>query len=289
MACCLNILEPDHRHGLTVPYMSTLYDTVSVSSFNPLKTVQMFLGGNNPKNYQCPHINVEDKRVTFDYCLAHDTTFYIHCPLFSNLAKSSSQGWHRSIVGQQLDIVAGLPAACVLHVGTQGTVENVANNVNMLQTAGRLPLSPHKRVPFHLLLEISAGSGTQLGRNWEELRHLYEALDYTRVGLCIDTQHAFASGMCTFDDHESVVKLFDAAHSIANKGVSMIHLNDSLVPYQSLKDRHAPLRQGHIWANNDESLKSLINLSRDYGLDLISETSNPIADALLVQQYWHDI
>src|SRR5690606_22896129 len=143
----------------------------------------------------------------------------------------------------------------------------------------------HSRVPFHLLLEIAAGQGSELGRSWEEIRHLYEALDYTRVGLCVDTQHAFASGMCSFQTHEDVVKLFDAANGIAPKGISMIHLNDSTKPFGSQVDRHASLRNGYIWSESDEGLKSLIKISKSYGMDLVSETDDPVSDSILVNNY----
>jgi deoxyribonuclease-4 len=189
------------------------------------------------------------------------------------------------MVSRELDVVAGLPAACVLHIGKVGTIETVASHINDLMMSGHLPLSTSSRVPFHLLLEIAAGQGTELGRNWEEIRHLYEALDRTRIGLCVDTQHAFASGMCKFETHEDVVKLFDMANYIAPKGISMIHLNDSARPFGSRVDRHAPLREGHIWSASDEGLVALLDRAKEYGMDLITETSNPIQDNIIVQSY----
>lgn len=53
-------------------------------------------------------------------------------------------------------------------------------------------------------------------------------MDYTRVGLCIDTQHAFAFGICKFQTYEDVIKLFDMSNSITNK------------LYMSNNDRHSP-------------------------------------------------
>ena len=95
--------------------------------------------------------------------------------------------------------------------------------------------------------------------------------------------------MCSFQTHEDVVKLFDAANSITRKGISMIHLNDSAKEWESRVDRHAPLRTGYIWTQSDEGLQSLIHISQDYGLDLISETDNPVADSLLVSHYMNQI
>ena len=291
MECCcgpkplsLNVRKSGNRCGGHIPLRTTLLDTVC--SQPGCKCVQMFLGG--PTTYECRTISPEDKQRTLNYCSQTDTTFYVHCPLIANLAKPEC---HKTInlLNKELDIVAGLPAACVLHVGRVGTIENVAQHINEIQSNGHLPLSNYNRMPFHLLLEIAAGQGSELGRSWEEIRHLYEALDYTRVGLCVDTQHAFASGMCSFQTHEDVVKLFDAANSITRKGISMIHLNDSAKEWESRVDRHAPLRTGYIWTQSDEGLQSLIHISQDYGLDLISETDNPVADSLLVSHYMNQI
>lgn len=267
-----------------MPFIKSLHDTVS--SQPTCKCVQMFLG--DPITYDCRTITQEDKQRTLEYCTRTDTSFYIHCPLIANLAKSDCA---RSInvISKELDAVAGLPGACVLHIGKVGTIENVAQRINEIQATGHLPTSHHSRVPFHLLLEIAAGQGSELGRSWEEIRHLYEALDYTRVGLCVDTQHAFASGMCSFQTHEDVVRLFDAANSIAPKGISMIHLNDSTKPFGSQVDRHAPLRNGYIWSESDEGLKSLIKISKSYGMDLVSETDDPVSDSILVNHYMNTV
>lgn len=289
-ACCcetipsrhltLNVRQPGRRCGGHIRLRETLCDTVA--SYPECRCVQMFLG--SPTTYECRTINSIDKARTLDYCTRTDTTFYVHCPYIANLAKPDATK-AVAVVSKELDAVAGLPGACVLHIGKVGTIETVAQHINQIQAGGHLPLSHHPKVPFHLLLEIAAGQGTELGRSWEEIRHLYEALDTTRVGLCVDTQHAFASGMCKFETHEDVVKLFDAANYIAPKGISMIHLNDSAKPFGSQVDRHASLRNGYIWSQSDEGLAALISRSKEYGMDLISETDNPVGDGLLVQAY----
>ncbi len=287
MDCCcapkfltLDIKYPGSRCGSTTQLRGSLYETIS---FLPKsKCIQMFLG--NPISYNCIDITLEDKKRTLDYCVNNDTTFYIHCPFIANLAKQDCIK-SLKVLSKELDTISGLPAACVLHVGKVGTIENVSQRINEIQLNGHLPSSNHFRVPFHLLLECAAGQGTELGKSWEEIRHLYEALDHTTVGLCIDTQHIYASGMCKLETHEDVVKLFDIADSITSKGISMIHLNDSVKDFGSRVDRHAPLKQGYIWSRNDEGLKALIKMSKDYGMDLISETPDPIGDIAIIEQY----
>ena len=246
---------------------------------------QMYLG--DPDTYQCHTLSPEEKEEVRIACEQGDKTFYVHCPFVANLAKSHQHhSFANAIVAQELGVVEGLPAACVLHVGKKGTLENVAQNINSLHLTGQLPRSHQARIPYHLLLEVAAGQGTELGSSWEQLRKLYEGIDYSRIGFCLDTQHAFAAGMSDFSNHESVVKLFDEAGGIHTGGISLIHLNDSLVEFGRKVDRHAPLRQGHIWAQQDEGLRSLVMYAKEAGIDLVSETSDPGADQALVESYW---
>lgn len=159
MECCctprhltLNIRQSGCRCGGHVPLRTSLYETVI--SQPGCKCVQMFLG--SPTTYECSTISTEDKQRTLEYCTRTNTSFYVHCPYVANLAKPDCTR-AVNVISKELDTVAGLPAACVLHVGKVGTVENVAQRINEIQNAGHLPLSNHPRVPFHLLLEIAAG------------------------------------------------------------------------------------------------------------------------------------
>lgn len=295
MECCcipkqlkLCIKTPGKYCGGCVNLQSTLYDTIS--SQQNCECMQIFLG--NPTTYECKKITKEDKKVTFDYCLLHNKTFYVHAPFIANLSKPDSKK-SVNLIAKELDIIDGLPASCVVHIGKGpgASIENVAQNINQLKTAGHLNSSHHSRVPFHLLLENAAGQGSELGTNKEELRHLFEGLDSTCVGLCIDTQHTYASGMCDFSSAESTVKLFDALDGVTTKGISMIHLNDSTKEFGAHVDRHAPLGEGFIWGRKENmpGLKELIRISKCYGLDLISETSDPFGDKDIVESIWNEL
>jgi endonuclease IV len=288
MDCCctprkltLKVRRGETRCGVTLPFMGTLLDTVSAMPPDCCKTIQTMV---DDEDGFIANISADDKRRTIEYCTRNNTSLYIHCPMRTNLAKPVAH-IDTDVVKRELDIVAGMPAACVLHIGKVGTIENVAQRINDMQRLGHLPLSPYSTVPYHLLLEIAAGQGSELGRTWEEIRHLYEALDYTRVGLCVDTQHAYASGMCEFQTHEQVVKLFDSAQHIMSKGISMLHINDSAKPFNSHVDRHAPLTKGYIWNRSQEGLLSLIRLCKDFELDMVPETTDPVNDISVMKFY----
>jgi deoxyribonuclease-4 len=176
------------------------------------------------------------------------------------------------LIQKELVQLEGVPCSCVLHIGKVGTLETVCQHLNDLH----ITRSEFERSPYPLLMECSAGQGTELGKNWPELRKLFEGIDTNKIGLCMDTQHAFAAGLSDFGSHESVVKFFEEAESIAPGGVSLIHLNDSKVEFGRRVDRHANIGQGHIWSGKEkeEGLQSLIQYCFEKGIDMILETPN---------------
>lgn len=235
------------------------------------------------RSYQPKVLKQEDKARSLLYCNKRHKSFAIHCSLLSNLSLPATDDRARksiSHVKSLLSSVEGLPGTCVLHVGKVGSIEQVSINVNDLN----IPRA--ERVPY-LLMECAAGQGTELGRDWDQLRKLFEALDTNKVGLCLDTQHAFASGLCGFNNHEEVVKMFDLAESIGKLG--LIHLNDSKVPFRAKVDRHEAIREGHIWYKEDESLRSLLDRAYERSLDVVLETPSYSDLPMLLQDYTHPI
>lgn len=120
------------------------------------------------------------------------------------------------------------------------------------------------------VIENTAGQGSNLGFRFEQLAYIIERVkDKSRVGMCIDTCHAFAAGydLCTaaacdatFDELDRVVGL---------KYLRGMHLNDAMKPLGSRIDRHAPLGDGAIgW----ECFRYIARDSRFEGVPLILET-----------------
>lgn len=98
-----------------------------------------------------------------------------------------------------------------------------------------------------LLLETTAGQGTSVGHEFEHLAYiLSEVGDRIPLGVCIDTCHIFAAGydIRTKKAWEATLKEFDDVIGI--KHLYAFHLNDSLKPFASRRDRHAHLGEGEI-------------------------------------------
>ncbi|MEO5579790.1 MAG: deoxyribonuclease IV [Gemmatimonadaceae bacterium] len=106
-----------------------------------------------------------------------------------------------------------------------------------------------ERVPGRtmVLLETTAGSGTSLGANFEEMAALIEGVPEpfrSRVGVCVDTCHIFAAGYDIDQNYDSVWSRFDDV--IGFQRLRMMHLNDSKAPLGSRRDRHELIAEGAI-------------------------------------------
>lgn len=101
--------------------------------------------------------------------------------------------------------------------------------------------------PTRLLLEATAGQGTSVGHRFEHLGYILKNTDKkVPLGICIDTCHIFSAGydISTKEGWEKTLQEFDNIVGLSN--LYAFHLNDSMNPLGSRKDRHAHLGQGKI-------------------------------------------
>lgn len=101
--------------------------------------------------------------------------------------------------------------------------------------------------PTRLLIEATAGQGSSVGHKFEHLGFLIDHLHKkVPIGVCIDTCHIFAAGydIRTKEGWDKTLKEFDKI--VGLKHLYALHVNDSLKPLGSCKDRHAPLGKGEI-------------------------------------------
>jgi deoxyribonuclease-4 len=100
-----------------------------------------------------------------------------------------------------------------------------------------------------LLLENTAGAGNTLGRSFEELRELIDlAGGHRRIGLCLDSCHMLASGF-DITTADRLAEVIDRCVKIVGiRRLRCLHVNDSLTPLGSNRDRHAIPGQGELGA-----------------------------------------
>jgi deoxyribonuclease-4 len=98
-----------------------------------------------------------------------------------------------------------------------------------------------------VLLELTAGSGTSVGATFENLREIIEAIPEglrDRVGVCLDTCHAYSAGYDLVEEYDDVWSAFDDVLGMERLG--LIHLNDSRHPLASNRDRHESIGEGTL-------------------------------------------
>lgn len=127
-----------------------------------------------------------------------------------------------------------------------------------------------KEMTTTVLLETMSGKGTEIGRNFEEIKRIIDGVDLKEhIGVCLDTCHIFSAGYDIVTNLDAVVEEFDEI--IGLERLKAIHLNDSLKPLNGNKDRHAKIGEGLIGAN---TIFKIINHPKLKHLPFYLETPN---------------
>ena len=98
-----------------------------------------------------------------------------------------------------------------------------------------------------LLLELTAGAGTSVGGRFQHLAAIRESVGAPlneRVGVCVDTCHAFAGGYDLVGDYAGVWEAFGDALGLET--LELFHLNDSKHPFGSHRDQHEMIAEGTL-------------------------------------------
>jgi deoxyribonuclease-4 len=133
------------------------------------------------------------------------------------------------------------------HVG-QGSEKGIELISSMLaRILGSFDAPPATTV----LLETMSGKGSEVGRNFEEIRAIIDATesllavpDSPVLGVCLDTCHVWDGGYDIVEDLDGVLEEFDRVVGLAR--LKAIHLNDSMNALAAHKDRHAKIGKGKI-------------------------------------------
>ena len=121
-----------------------------------------------------------------------------------------------------------------------------------------------------VLLETMSGKGSEVGRNFQELRQIINQVELKeKLGVCLDTCHVWDGGYDIVNDLDGVLTEFDQI--IGLDRLKAIHLNDSMNGLGSHKDRHAKIGEGEIGL---EALVRVINHPATRGIPFILETPN---------------
>ncbi len=123
-----------------------------------------------------------------------------------------------------------------------------------------------------VLLETMSGKGSEVGSTFEEIRAIIDrSQEKDRLGVCLDTCHVYSAGYDIVNNLDGVLEEFDRV--IGLDRLKAIHLNDSLTPFNSHKDRHACIGEGSLGL---DAIVRFINHPRLRELPFYLETPNEI-------------
>lgn len=121
-------------------------------------------------------------------------------------------------------------------IGVEEGITNIVRGLDQAITGGE---------KIMVLLETMTGKGTEIGARFEHLKMIRDKVKHPeRIGICLDTCHVFAAGYDIVHDLDGVLEEFDRVLGL--KLLRAIHLNDSMMPFGSHKDRHAAIGKGEI-------------------------------------------
>ncbi len=182
------------------------------------------------------------------------TDTFCHATYLINLATADLELYEKSVatLTHNLSVARGMGAGgLVLHVGSHmgAGFDDVVRQV--AEALGRAldgaDAAPPGVADCPILIENAAGAGGTVGRSLEEIEFLIDACNGDdRLGLCIDTQHLWASGVdySTIEGAEALVAEVDRRIGLSR--LRCFHLNDSKIELGGNRDRHANIDEGTI-------------------------------------------
>ena len=230
-------------------------------------TFQFFL--RNPRGSKAKALDQEDAAALMALLRERDMLPIVaHAPYTLNpcAADPRVQEFAAMVMGDDLVRMASFPGNLYnfhpgSHVG-QGSEAGIEKTAALLNTL----LKPDTAAT--VLIETMAGQGSEIGGTFEEMGEILRRVELQeKVGVCLDTCHVFAAGYDIVHDLNGVLEQFD--RHIGLDRLKALHVNDSLFPLGSHKDRHAPVGKGCIGL---DALLALVNHPALTQLPMILET-----------------
>ena len=201
--------------------------------------------------------NIKDKLKIKDFIKKNNMICVIHAQYTINLANEWTKYdyWILNLISE-LNFADDIGAKyVVVHFGkSKDLAKEIAYN-NMFSSLIHI-LKETRDTNVMLLLETTAGQGTELCYKIEELSHFYKKFSRHRdnkirkkIGICVDTCHIFAAGYNITTKNQVTNYIENFNELIGLQHIKLIHLNDSAVDVGTRVDRHQSLGMGKIGIN----------------------------------------
>ena len=225
-----------------------------------------------PQNTRRKEISELKIKEAWEYMAHHNIDeIVIHAPYIINLAntiKPETYEIAEKFLATELERTEAMGSRImVLHPGSH-VGAGVDAGINQIVKVINNVLTKDSKAC--IALETMAGKGSEVGRNFSELRAILDSVHLQeKMGVCLDTCHIWDGGYDIAGNLEAVLEEFDK--TIGLHRLYAVHLNDSMNPLGAHKDRHQKIGQGYIGL---EALKAVVRHPVLKQLPFILETPN---------------
>lgn len=235
-------------------------------------TFQFF--SRNPRGGQAKEINPADSEELLKIMKENDfAKILAHAPYTLNACSKdpSIRNFAKNVLADDLERMdTYFPGNLYnFHPGSH-TGQGVEKGIEQIVEALNDVLKPDMKTT--VLLETMSGKGSEIGRSFEEIAEIIEKTELKdNLGVCLDTCHIYSAGYDIINEPDEVLDEFD--NIIGLKRLHAIHLNDSMTPFNSNKDRHEKIGYGTIGL---KAIVDFINNKRIKFLPFYLETPNEV-------------
>ncbi|PYS84086.1 MAG: deoxyribonuclease IV [Acidobacteria bacterium] len=248
------------RVGFHAPIAGGLQNALLKAQSLGAETVQIF--SRNPRGWKARPLEDEEvenfKRTRQETGV---TPVVIHANYLINLAAADEGVREKSVASFREEVERGLQLGAdylVVHPGSaRGACE--ADGLRTCAESLKAACEGLGLGAFRILLENTAGQGECIGHRFEHLREIVAECPGLRLGVCLDTAHAFTAGYDIRSEDGFAAALDSLDRNVGLAEVRAVHFNDSKAEYNSHVDRHWHLGLGHIGA---EALRRVARDSR---------------------------
>jgi deoxyribonuclease-4 len=235
------------RFGFHISIAGGFSKVLERAKIRGCETIQFF--SRNPRGWKYSPLDDEEAKH-FRSSLHSSELFpvFLHMPYLPNLASRKSKFYARSVDSVAIELERAEK------LGTQYVIAHLGHRLEASEEEARdavcegihLALEKEKNAVI-LLLENTAGQGSEIGSTFEQLGRIIQgARENPRIGVCLDTAHCFEAGYDLSQEGgiEGALESFD--RWIGLQRLRLLHLNDSKTPLGSGKDRHGHIGEGYI-------------------------------------------
>ena len=240
-------------------------DALSVGA----NTFQFFT--RNPRGGKAKELDIADCNALNDLMAKHQFAKIIaHAPYTLNMA-AKDEGLRKfaaDTIKDDMKRLSYTPSALYnIHPGSH-VGQGPEKGIELITAVVSQILDMDFQTP--LLLETMSGKGSEIGRSFEEIQTIIDNCgNHPRLGVCLDTCHVWSAGYDIVNKLDDVLTEFDAV--IGLDRLQAIHLNDSMTPFASNKDRHENIGKGSIGL---DAITRIINHPKLRHLPFCLETPN---------------